>query len=82
MNMRINDIEFRMLDNRNPEIVRWAESNTKPFCYTLLSYGKDKEGYFVEFVGDRPFQYEDTECLWKLMEYGQSVLNARFKLED
>ena len=82
MNMHINDIEFRMLDNHNPEIVEWFESNGKPTCCTLLWFKKGSEGYYVEFVGDRPFQHEDTECLWKLMEYGQSVLNARFKLED
>ena len=82
MNQRLNDLEFRMLDNRNPEIVQWkTDSGGKDYCFTILWYKKDSEGYHVEFVGDRPFQYHDTESLWKLMVYGNKIMEAIYNLE-
>lgn len=86
MNKRINDIEFRWLENRNPEIVQWYtqgnEENGEEFCCTLLWYSKDKEGYYVEFIGDRPFKYHDTEALWKLMKYGNAFCSITLDLEE
>lgn len=83
MNKRIGDIEFRWMGDRKPEIVQWnTDGNGKDYCFTLLWFSKDKEGYYVEFVGDRPLNYHDTETLWKLMRYGNSVCNATFKLEE
>lgn len=87
--MRINDIEFRQLTGPNllgvdrpPEIVCWNDSDTLAgeYCYTLLWFMKDSEGYYVKFVGDRPFKYHNRERLWWLMEYAQSVLDAKWKL--
>lgn len=83
MNKRINDIEFRWTENRKPEIVQWTKDvNGRDFHFTLLWFSKDKEGYYVEFIGDRPLNYHDTETLWKLMRYGNSVYNATLELEE
>lgn len=83
MNKRINDIEFRWGNGGNPEIVQWdTDRNGKDYCFTLLCFSKDKEGYYVKFVGDRTLNYHDTEILWKLMRYGNSVYNATLELEE
>ena len=86
--MRINDIEFRQMGGgRNAEIICWNNFNNsdapfEEYCYTLMWFRKDKEGYFIEFIGDRPLKYHNTEVLWRLMKYGQTVLTARMALLD
>jgi hypothetical protein len=82
--MRIGDLEYRELGaGRSAEIVHWfvSSSSGNEVCCTLLFYEHNKEGYYVRFVGDRPFEHW-SEDLWKLMKYGQDVLNARFLLES
>ena len=82
--MRVKNLEFRRLEDREPEIIAWVESNgttiTGEYCYTLLWYLKNKEGYYIQFIGDRPLVYEDQELLWKMMNYGQKVLDAELEL--
>ena len=80
--MRVNDLEFRRNGLSNAEIVRWQVQGEKEFCYTLLWFKKDDEGYYIQFVGARPLEIEDRETLWKLMDYGQAVLTAEYKLWD
>ena len=83
--MRINDIEFRQLGgDRDPEIICWEEypDMGKELCHTLLWFRKDREGYHIEFIGNRPLKYHNSERLWWLMEYGQSVLTAQWKLHE
>lgn len=88
MNKRIHNLEFRMMGTddkpRNAEIVRWQTDSTgQEFCFTLLWWFKNREGYYVEFVGDRPFQSEiNQQLLWELMRFGQNLLNAQFELEE
>lgn len=83
--MKINNIEFRKsfpLGNKKDyyyEIVEWFESGT---CCTLLRWEMCEEQPDIRFVGSRPFSYEDKETLWKLMEYGQDVIQAEYKLKD
>lgn len=83
MNLRRGNLEFRRNHEGRPaEIIRWAKNgDDTEYCFTLLWYQKYKEGYYVEFVGRRPFD-DDSESLWEMMEYGQEVLDAEFKLED
>jgi hypothetical protein len=83
MNLRKGDLEFRRLREERPaEIIRWAKNGDgTEYCYTLLWYKRDSEGFYVEFVGRRPFN-DDSEGLWELMEYGQDTLDAEFKLEE
>jgi len=59
---RIGDLEARSTDsvglNGNPKtgihIVKW----NKDLCYSVAYFVKDKEGYYLQFVGDRPFDKE------------------------
>jgi hypothetical protein len=83
MNYRTGNLEFRRLrEGRPAEIIRWAKNGDgTEYCYTLLWYKRDNEGFYVEFVGRRPFD-DDLEGLWELMEYGQDTLDAEFKLEE
>lgn len=81
--MRVKNLEFRRLEGRYPEIVSWFDSNGSTIigehCYTLLWYLKNKEGYYIQFIGDRPLVYEDQDLLWKMMKYGQKVLDAELE---
>ena len=83
--MRINEIEFRQSKNCTPEIVRWApdaDSERGEFCYTLMFFDREREGYNARFIGSRPFDYGDSTALWNLMTYAQRLLDAKFALED
>lgn len=84
--MRYENVEFRQLGNRHPELVAWKpypdSDRGEAFCYTLLWWKKDSEGYYIEFVGTRPLEYDDQETLFKMMKYGQTVLDAEFKLME
>ena len=83
MNLRKGNLEFRRnKEDRQSEILRWGQnSDGIEYCWSLLWYRQDKEGYYIEFVGRRPFD-DDSDNLWELMEYGQEVLDAEFKLEE
>jgi hypothetical protein len=78
--MKRGNYEFRRLEKRDAEIVRWITDDTeKPYCYSILFWNKEKEGFEVGFVGDRPIR-EDLNEFWPLLVYGQKVLDAEFKL--
>lgn len=81
--MKRRDLEFRQLgEGRKPEIVCWkVGANDEWFCYTLCWWDRDKEGYNLEFIGSRPFEYDDIGTLWPLLEYADKVLQAQFELE-
>lgn len=76
--MRYKNLEFRQKDGRDPELVVWLPSFAS--CYTILWWKRDKEGWYIEFVGARPLDH-DMEDVWKMMRYGQSILDAQFNLE-
>ena len=83
--MRLDNLEFRQIGGaRPPEIIAWNvyedSSRGEEFSYTLLWWKKNSEGYYIEFVGDRPLKEDNQETLMKLMKYGQAVLDAEFKL--
>ena len=83
--MRINNLEFRRNSaGRSPEIIKWSVNNTgAEFCFTLLWYIKGKEGWEIQFVGDRPFhEAEEPIELFELMRYGQTVLDAETRLME
>jgi hypothetical protein len=89
MNKRIGDLEFRYIPSKAPfaskwEIVKWENHEEKEgeYCYTLVLYDMHNEGFDIQFVGSRPFEYENKDKLWDLMKFGQSVLEALFELED
>ena len=81
--MRKDDLEFRDLPNRPAEIVCWTkDSKGTEFCYTLMFFEKDSEGFYARFIGDRPFEYMNPVGLWTMMKYTQKILTARFELEN
>lgn len=87
--MRINNLEFRKsypIGNTTDyyyEIVEFQQrENDKEYCYTLLRWKWTKECPDIQFVGPRPFKCEDQETLWKLMKYGQDVIQAEYDLKD
>ncbi len=86
MQMRIGHLEVRTCDkkltsngvHKTAEIVCWIEGDT---CYTLASWKKHKEGFELNFVGDRPFNIDDKDTFWDIAKFGQEFLDNNF-LED
>lgn len=84
---RVDDIELRWTHSygegayRYLEVVRW-DNNGKPYCYTLCSWRKNKEGWGLHFIGNRPFLYHNTDLLFSLCGFGQAYLDADFELES
>lgn len=89
-NRKVNDLEFRWTNSLGknpehyPEIVRWYNrKDGDDFCCTLLYWVRDREGWDIKFVGDRPFDTEiDARVLWILMQYGQTVASAEFRITE
>jgi hypothetical protein len=85
--MRYEDLEFRKNSGaRNSEIVAWSpypdSDRGEEFCFTLLWWKKDKEGYYIEYVGSRPLEYSHPDRLLHMLRYGQSVLDAEYKFME
>lgn len=81
--MKLRNLEFRVMEDRFPEIVCWFDYESKKACYTVARWNRNSEGYNIEFIGDRPFDDKiDANDVWELMKYGQKVLNATFRLEE
>jgi len=83
--MRYKNVEFRpATENRNAEIVAWnySESLDKETCFTLCWIKADKEGYYIETVGDRYVEYEDMEVLNHVAKYALRSLNVQFQFEE
>lgn len=81
--MKLRNLEFRVIEDRFPEIVCLFEYGGKKGCYTVVRWNRGSEGYNIEFIGDRPFDDKiDARDVWELMKYGQKVLNASFDLEE
>ena len=90
MSKRIGNLEFRWTRSYGaseatyPEIVCWfpCSDNQAETCYTLMHWVRGSEGWDIRFVGDRPFDQDrfDREILWQLMQYGQSLADAEFRI--
>jgi len=60
------------------EVVYWEENNKN--CYTIAYWLLDKEGYYLKFVGSRPFGKEiDSNLFWKITKIGQDFLDDIFE---
>ena len=92
--MKIENLEFREIQSYGSkipynyyEIVEWRKDSrfneSGQYCFTVVSWTKGSEGWDLKFCGDRPFDNSvDTEQLWELMRYGNTVANAAFRLEE
>ena len=72
--MRRNDIEFRHLKGRKPEIIAW-EGET---CFTLAWLKTDSEGYYIKTIGDRFTEHPDTEDVMIVAKYALRSLQNEF----
>ena len=79
---RACDVSLRTTETNNTiELVSWQNDGEKDYCFTLAYFVRDKEGYYLKFVGDRPFEYIhdiDVPMLWKLLSYAQEILNLYY----
>jgi hypothetical protein len=82
--MKIDDIEARTCDEHlsnfkdisTIEIVKW-EANT---CFTVACFNKDSDGFFLKFVGSRPFQL-DSFTFFEIARNAQAFLDKSFQDE-
>ena len=70
--------------NETIDFVLWQKDDKgKDYCFSLAYFRKDSEGYYLHFVGNRPFQYiaeEDVPYVWKALNAAQTVLDAFFDI--
>jgi hypothetical protein len=94
MKMRYKNVELRqqgvpdsheyiIAEDRPNEIVSWTydENSGKEYCITICWLKRDKEGYYMETVGNRYVEYEDMEALNHVAKYSLRVLNTHFEFE-
>lgn len=81
---RINDLEIRYSNfNKMYELVQWNKKETgEEYCFVIAFFRKGKEGCNIEFIGNRPFLNDNSELVWTMLKYGQSVVDAEFNLEE
>tara|TARA_E500000178_G_scaffold284540_1_gene285833 strand:- start:63542 stop:63832 length:291 start_codon:yes stop_codon:yes gene_type:complete len=94
--MRYKNVEFRRAgvadsngytietsSERPAEIVAWqTSSNGKESCYTLCWIKEDKEGWYIETVGNRFTEYEDSEALMHVAKYALRSLNLEKEFRE
>lgn len=72
--------------NETIDLVAFAkDGNGKDYCFSLAYFRKDDEGYYLHFVGSRPFEYidaEDVPFVWAALNSAQKILDAYFELSD
>ena len=85
--MTVENLELRTCDkhllqdgrHETAEIVIWKKPES---CFTLARWVKDKEGFNLYFVGDRPFVFGNSETFWRLAKFGQGYLEEWFGTEE
>lgn len=61
-------------------ICLWHETST--YKWTLAYFQKGKEGYYLCFVGNRPFDPRvNRKHFWELAQFGQTVADVRWNDE-
>jgi hypothetical protein len=83
---RVEDLEFMYSElNKLYEITQTIpreNGDGSKYRIAICFYQKGSEGYYVKFIGDRPFRLENHEAFWSLLKFGQTVLDASFALEQ
>ena len=88
--MRYKNVEFRRAgiadsngytiersSERPAEIIAWqTSSNGKESCYTICWLKEDKEGWYIETIGNRFTEYEDSEALMHVARYALRILDT------
>ena len=76
---RLDNLEFRYSStNRVYELVQW-EGDT---CIVIAFFRKSPDGCNIELIGDRPFKVEDKVLVWAMLKFGQTFVDAEWRLED
>ena len=68
--------------NNTIDVVMWCkDSDGKPYCISLAYFVRDNNGYYLKFVGARPFIFlaaERVPELWEALQDAQKVLDGWF----
>jgi O-acetylhomoserine/O-acetylserine sulfhydrylase-like pyridoxal-dependent enzyme len=91
--MRYKNVEFRragvadsngytVSSDRSAEIVGWMDNNGKESCYTLCWIKEDKEGFYIETIGNRFTEYEDIEALMHVAKYTLRILDTEKEFKE
>lgn len=82
LEVKSNEVGGKCDDKSAASIVRWWDKEDEPdtkCCITIAYWKRDKEGYELQFVGDRPL---DNEVDWPdfrfLVKIGQERLTEYF----
>ena len=83
---KIDDIEVRSCDihlcksgeHVTAEIIKWEKES----CYVLAYWVEDSEGFYLKFVGRRPFNDCNKDTFWTIADFGQTYLDLFFESED
>lgn len=77
-NYEIREFKSNTSGLQSFELVQWREGFPQRYCFTLAYFVRDKEGYYLKFVGERPFDYID---LSDLVEIWHGLSLAQVKLD-
>jgi len=82
--MRKQNLEFRWSeDNNRHEFIKWwSKYGEEEYCIVIAFFDLSEESYEIKFVGKRPFEFENKDLLWSMLEYGQAVVDAEYKLYE
>lgn len=91
MSCRIGDLEVRTCNesltqdgkHTTAEIIKWEPDTKLPpeYCFTIACWKLGKEGFSLEFIGAKPFEYATSEEFWKLAKLGDDYLQEYFEGE-
>lgn len=96
--MRYKNVEFRQAvvqtwqdesgngnhasSERPAEIIGWMDNNGKESCYTLCWIKEDKEGFYIETIGNRFTEYEDIEAVMHVAKYALRILDTEKEFKE
>lgn len=89
-NFKLKNLELRTCDKNlvgdtehtTAEIIQWEiRGDEDKFCFVVAYWIKSREGYDLQFVGQRPFD-TDRDIFWKLAKVGQTFLNETFNIME
>ena len=81
--VRIKNVEVRSCNDNlmsyephtTAEIIKWDDRT----CFTIASWRRDSCGYYLRFVGSRPFSSCGGVVFWLLGTIGQEHLDKHFE---
>ena len=72
--------------NETINLVKWdRRDDGQPYCYSLAYFRHDDEGYYLHFVGSRPFDHiepDDVKIIWPALSDAQKILDSFHRLRE